>query len=57
MKHIWMIIAILSLIIGIHKTWLHGFKDSYLFFIFVIIAFLMYLVRKNISKQDNNIKN
>jgi len=53
MKHIWMIIAIISLIIGIHKTWDHGLNDSFLFFIFAVIAFLMYLVRKNISKQDN----
>ena len=52
MKHLWIIISIISLIIGIHKTWLHGLSNSYLFFIFAIIAFLMFLVRKKISQQD-----
>jgi len=53
MKHIWMIIAIINLIIGIHKTWLHGLSNSYLFFIFAVVSFLMYLIRKKISEQDN----
>ena len=53
MKHIWIIIAILSLIIGIHKTWLQGLNNSYLFFIFAVVAFFMYLIRKKISQQDN----
>ncbi|MCF6240606.1 MAG: hypothetical protein L3J74_04585 [Bacteroidales bacterium] len=49
MKHIWMIVAILSLIAGVHKTWLLGIEKSYLFFIFAIIAFIMYLIRKNMG--------
>jgi len=33
-----------------------GFKESYLFFIFAIVAFLMYLLRNYMSKHDKNIK-
>ncbi len=49
MKHIWMIVAILSLLAGIHKTWQFGLKESYLFFIFALISFIMYLIRKNMD--------
>ncbi len=49
MKHIWMIVAILSLLAGIHKTWKIGLEESYLFFIFAFIAFIMYLIRKNMG--------
>jgi membrane protein implicated in regulation of membrane protease activity len=54
MKHLWMIVAIVCLITAIHRTWLLGMKESYLFFIFAIIAFLMYLLRNFLSKQDKN---
>jgi ABC-type multidrug transport system permease subunit len=50
MKHIWMVVAILSLLAGIHKTWRFGLQESYLFFIFAFIAFIMYLIRKNMGK-------
>jgi hypothetical protein len=54
MKHLWMIIAILSLIAAIHRTWLLGIKESYLFFIFAIVAFLMFLLRNYMGKQNKN---
>ena len=53
MKHIWIIIAIMSLLIGIHKTWYHGLSNSYLMFIYAVVASLMYRVRKNISQQND----
>jgi flagellar biogenesis protein FliO len=56
MKHVWFVVSIISLIAGIHKTWLFGFKESYLFFIFAVIAFLMYLLRKNMSASDKKSK-
>ena len=49
MKHVWMIVAILSLLAGVHKTWKIGLSESYLFFIFAFVAFIMYLIRKNID--------
>jgi membrane protein implicated in regulation of membrane protease activity len=54
MKHLWMIIAILCLIAAVHRTWLLGIKESYLFFIFAIVAFSMYLLRNYLSKQNKN---
>ncbi len=56
MKHIWFVVALVSLIAAIHKTWMLGFKESYLFFIFAIIAFLMYLFRKNMTTPGKKSK-
>ncbi len=52
MKHVWFVVAIISLIAGIHKTWMFGFKESYLFFIFAVIAALMYLLRRNMNNPN-----
>lgn len=49
-----MLVTILSLLAGIHKTWRFGLQDSYLFFIFALIAFIMYLFRKNMGKQKKS---
>ncbi len=43
---IWLIIAILSLIAGLHKTYYQSFSESYLFFIITFIAILMYSFRR-----------
>ena len=56
MKHVWFVVSIISLIAAIHKTWLFGIKESYLFFIFAVVAFLMYLIRKNMGTQDKKPK-
>lgn len=56
MKHVWFVVGIISLIAAIHKTWLFGFKESYLFFIFAVVAFLMYLLRKNMGASDKKPK-
>lgn len=56
MKHLWIIVSITCLIAAIHRSWMLGFKESYLFFIFAIVAFLMYLLRNYMNKQDKNIK-
>jgi len=52
MKHVWLVVAIMSLIAAVHKTWMFGVKESYLFFIFAVIAFLMYLVRKKMGDSN-----
>lgn len=56
MKHVWFVVGLISLIAGIHKTWLLGIQESYLFFIFAIVSFLMYLLRKNMGAQDKKNK-
>lgn len=53
---IWLITSILCLITGIHQTIFEGFSKSYSFFIFSLVAFIMFLLRKqlkNSTKQDN----
>ena len=54
MKHVWMVIAIMSLVAAVHRTWLSGFKESYLFFVFTGVALLMFFLRNFLSKQDKN---
>jgi hypothetical protein len=54
MKHLWMIIAITSLIAAVHRTIVAGIKESYIFYIFVIISILMYLIRNYMSKHEKN---
>lgn len=47
----WLIVAILSIIAGMHKTYQHGFGKSYLFFIISFISFLMYFYRRNMRMK------
>ncbi len=49
LAYIWLGVGILSLGLGIHKTLLVGFKDSYMFFIIVFLGFAMFFLRKNIK--------
>jgi hypothetical protein len=50
---IWLIVAMLSIVAGIHKTYVDsGFRESYLFFIITFIAVLMYLFRRKLRKKE-----
>ncbi|PLX22803.1 MAG: hypothetical protein C0597_01805 [Marinilabiliales bacterium] len=53
---LWIIVAILCLSAAIHQTIYEGISKSYVLFIFSLIAFAMYFVRKQIrkSKKDNS---
>ncbi|RLD64086.1 MAG: hypothetical protein DRJ01_01900 [Bacteroidetes bacterium] len=53
---LWLVVSILSLFAGIHKTIQLSFKESYLFFIFTLIALLMYFYRRNLRKTETNKK-
>jgi len=55
-EYIWLVAAIISLIAGIHKTYYHGFEQSWLFFILVPVALIMYSLRRHLRKQQNNTK-
>ncbi len=44
---LWLAIAVMSMITGIHKTINVSFKESWYFFVFVIIALLMFFVWRN----------
>ena len=53
---LWIIVVVLCLSAAIHQTIYEGISKSYVFFIFSLIAFVMYSVRKQIrqSKKDNS---
>lgn len=48
----WLIVSLLSLFASIHKTYYLGFKNSYIFYIFTIIALFMYFYRRNLRKTE-----
>lgn len=56
LEFLWIITSVLCLVAGIHQTYYEGFSKSYLFFIFSFVAFIMYLLRKEIrkSKKENS---
>ena len=51
---IWIITAILCLFAAVHQTYYEGFTKSYILFIFSVVAFIMYLLRKQMRKSNKN---
>lgn len=43
---VWLIISILSLIAGMHKTYIGGIKESYPLFIITAVSIFIYLLRR-----------
>ena len=52
-EYVWLTLAALSIIGGIHKTYYHGFEQSWLFFVITPIALLMFYLRRHLRKQNN----
>ena len=52
-EYVWLTVAVLSLIGGIHKTYYHGFEQSWMFFVITPIALLMFYIRRRLRKQIN----
>lgn len=51
---IWLITSLICLLSGIHQTYYEGFSKSYMFFIFSLVAFIIYQMRKQIRKTKND---
>jgi len=49
---VWIITAILCLIAAVHQSYNEGFSKSYILFIFSFVAFIMYLMRKQMRKSN-----
>lgn len=47
----WLIIAILSVIAGLHRTSNTGFVSGIMFFIMALISFAMYFFRRNLRRK------
>ena len=52
-EYIWLGAFVLSIIAGIHKTYNHGFKQSWLFFAIAVVSVLMFFIRRHLRKQQN----
>ena len=52
---LWLATAILCFIAAIHQTFREGFSESYILFIFTILAIIMYLLRRylRINKKSD----
>ncbi len=52
---LWLITAILCFIAAIHQTYREGFSESYILFIFTVLAVIMYLLRRylRINKKSD----
>lgn len=53
---IWLITSFLCIVAGIHQTIYEGFSKSYIFFLFSIVAFLIFLFRQKTRKLNQNNK-
>jgi len=51
---VWLVIAILGLAAGVHKTVISGINESYPFFIITIISIFIYTLRRHfrLAKKD-----
>jgi uncharacterized membrane protein YhaH (DUF805 family) len=48
----WLIVAMLTAIMGIFALVRHGFKSSYMFFLMAIVSFLLYYARHALRLRD-----
>ncbi len=49
-EFVWFSIAIICLVAGIHKTIVQDIGQGYIYFIFVVVALLMFFLRKYLRK-------
>lgn len=48
---LWLTVAAVTLATAVHKTIYHGLAESWYFYAFVLIALLMYFIRKSMRKN------
>ena len=51
---VWLVVAILGILAGIHKTYQTDFKESYPFFIIAAISIFIYLLRRYFRLSAKN---
>jgi len=44
---LWLAVAAMSLATGVHKTIYYSFQESWYFFVFVLVAILMFFIWRN----------
>ncbi|HBX49862.1 MAG: hypothetical protein A2275_03035 [Bacteroidetes bacterium RIFOXYA12_FULL_35_11] len=53
LEYTWLVIAVLSVIAAVHKTYRQGFSESYPFYIITFIAVLMFFFRRYTRKNNS----
>jgi len=48
---VWLVIAVIAILIGTYETLNAGIGESYIFFIFTVIAGIMHTIRKRQRKR------
>jgi len=51
---VWLIVAILCVITGIHSTNNSGFSSGMVFLLMALIAFVMYFFRRNMRRKNKD---
>jgi hypothetical protein len=53
-EYVWLVLTVLCFAAAIHQTFKLGFSESYVFFIFAVMAFFMYYIRRTLrlAKKD-----
>ena len=54
MEKVWLVVAVISVLMGIYQGYLVSFssKDSYLFFVIAIVSFGMFSMRRKMRKDE-----
>jgi len=54
MEVLWIAIAVICLIPWAHQTYTQGIKESYPFLLFSLVAIFMYLLRRQMRKNNQS---
>jgi len=57
LEYVWLILAIVSIVIGTAKFYKTGFGNSYIYYIIAAVAGFMYMLRRAMRKFTENKKN
>lgn len=54
LEYIWLALAAVCLVMAVHATIKVGFANSYMFYILVVVALLMFLLRRFRRKSNES---
>jgi hypothetical protein len=53
LKYVWLAVFFLCVIVGVHSSIKRGISDSYVFFIFALISFGFFWLRRKPAEREN----
>jgi hypothetical protein len=54
LEFFWLLVTVLTALMGLFSLIKHGWKSSYMFFIMTIMAFLLYLARHTLHMKEKD---